>query len=68
MSDERLWLCLPQLEASSGPLPFAVSVRRTGATRRTSYGTAASYLLALSERLLMANNGHERAFRLRPLI
>ena len=58
MSDERLWLCLPQLEASSGPLPFAVSVRRTGATRRTSYGTTANYILAFAERQLLAINGH----------
>ena len=32
-----------------------------------SDGPTASAILAFAERLLLANNGHERAFRLRPL-
>ena len=34
---------------------------------RDSDGPAASTILAFSERQLLANNGHERAFRLRPV-
>ncbi len=35
---------------------------------RNIYGPTASYILAFAERPLLANNGRERAFRLRPLL
>ena len=41
--------------------------RHRNVPTRDSDGPTAGYILAFAERQLLAKNGHERAFRLRPV-